>query len=78
MLGFIGSYDSQLESYIESMSRDLNLLHIQTKQRLSTRFSFNIYPSIDVVCNAFVDLIELFQWKHAAIIYNLETSKITI
>jgi hypothetical protein len=74
MLAFIGSYDSQLESYIESLCEELDLVHIQTKPSTISRYSFNIYPSFDVICTAFADLINLFQWKHAAVFYNLETS----
>ena len=75
MLGYIGSYENQLESFIESMSEQLDLIYIRTKPSSISNRAFNIFPSLDLVCTAFADLIILFEWKHAAIFYNLETSK---
>lgn len=76
MLGFIGPYENKLENFIESLSQELDLIHIETQPTQQTRHSFNMYPSLDHLCNAFADLITLFQWKHAAIFYNMETSKL--
>ena len=75
LLAYI-NFDSQLESYVESMSEQLNFIFMKTKSSLSlSRNTFDIYPSFDFICTAFSDLVNYFQWKHAAIFYNLDTSK---
>ncbi len=40
----------------------------------NTFYSFNLYPSSDILCRMYGDLIKRFQWKHAAIIYDTKTS----
>jgi hypothetical protein len=72
------NFDPQLESFVESMSEQLNFILMKTKSSSSSlsRNSFDIYPSYNLICTAFSDLVNYFQWKHAAIFYNLDTSKL--
>lgn len=73
----IAVIDTRLESqklYSRSLSENLNLIHFDFEPKTEPNYSFNLYPALDVMCQAFSDLIKKFQWKHAAIIYNSENN----
>ena len=56
------------------MAEQLDLIHFDIDPSAEPSYSFNLYPSGDVICRTFSDLIKLFEWKHLAIIYNSKTS----
>lgn len=73
----IALIDPRLESlkfYSRSLSENLDLIHFDIEQNSEPSYSFNLFPALDVMCQAFSDLIKKFEWKHAAIIYNSDTN----
>ena len=74
MIALTGYYNDQILSYVEAISKEFELINIQTKPSKNSEYSFNFYPSNDVLCNAFKDLLSYYQWKHATIFYNSETN----
>jgi hypothetical protein len=77
MIGFIGMNDgkSALNSYVRSLTDELDLLYVDTGLVTNISNSFSLYPSVETMCRAFGDLIEFFEWKHAAIFYNTKNSE---
>ncbi|CAF0986150.1 unnamed protein product, partial [Brachionus calyciflorus] len=67
-----------LNIYSRSLCEQLDLIHIDIEPNLEPSYSFNLYPALDVICQAFADLIKKFDWKHAAIIYNSKTNLETV
>lgn len=62
--------------YSRSLAEQLDLIHFDVDPAIEPTYSFNIHPAADVMCRAFADLIKKFEWRHLAIIYNSNTSKI--
>jgi len=76
MLALIGPQEETTRLYIKSLSEELNLIHFDIEPSLESTYSFNLYPSLDVLCHGFAELVKRFEWKHLAIIYDSKTSKI--
>jgi hypothetical protein len=74
ILALIGPQGATLKLYVQSLCEQLDLIHFDVEPSLEASYSFNLYPSVDVLCQAFVDLIKKFEWKHTAIIYDSKTS----
>jgi hypothetical protein len=74
-VGFIGkAHDKAVQTYVSSISRELDLVYLDTGSDLQAMNAFAIFPSVDIVCQAFANLIFFFKFKHAAILYNTKTS----
>jgi hypothetical protein len=78
MLALIGPQEETLKLYVKSLSEQLNIIHFDIEPSLDPSYSFNFYPSMDVFCRGFADLISKFEWRHVAIIYDSKTSKIFV
>lgn len=78
MIALIGPNQQSFRQYIQSLSEELDLVHLDIEPSSEPSYSFNLYPSTDTLCRMFGDLIKRFQWKHAAIIYDSRTSNIHI
>ena len=64
-----------LKNYVDSISQQFNLINVQTTTQAKTsNFAFDFNPSPDLVCDAFADLLKFYQWRHAIVFYNSETS----
>ena len=74
LVALVGPHENVLKSYVKSLCQDLELIHFDIEPTLDPSYSFNFYPALDVLCQAFSDLIKTFEWKHTAIIYNSNTS----
>lgn len=74
MLALIGPQEETTRLYIKSLSEELNLIHFDIEPSLESTYSFNLYPSLDVLCHGFAELVKRFEWKHLAIIYDSKTS----
>jgi hypothetical protein len=74
MVALTGYYNEQILSYVEAISKEFDLINVQTKPSKVADYSFNFYPSNDVLCNAFKDLLSYYKWKHATVFYNSETN----
>lgn len=74
MIALIDTRSESQKLYSRSLSENLNLVHFDIEPKSEPNYSFNLYPALDVLCQAFSDLIKKFQWKHAAIIYNSDTN----
>jgi hypothetical protein len=76
MLAMIGPRnDNSLKMYVKSLCEQLDVLHFDIEPSFDRNInSFNFYPSLEVLCHAFSDLIKKFEWTHAAVIYNSRTS----
>jgi hypothetical protein len=74
ILGYIGYSNDATHTYINSLSKDLDIIYINTSPHTLNENTFSIYPDSSVMCKAFSSLIKLFGWKHVAIIYDSENS----
>lgn len=70
----MGPHDDAFKLYIKSMCHELDIIHFDIDPALEPSHSFNIYPSLDVLCTGFADLIKKFGWKHVAILYDPKSS----
>ena len=75
MINLLYYCNMDVKLYVQSLCEQLDLIHFDVEPSLEATYSFNLYPSVDVLCQAFVDLIKKFEWKHTAIIYDSKTSK---
>ena len=75
MLALIGPHEESLKLYVKSLSKDLELIHFDIEPTQNPTYSYSLFPSLDIVCNAFADLIRKFEWKHVVILYDSKTSK---
>lgn len=78
MLSLIGPQDEITKLYIKSLSEELNLIHFDIEPSLESTYSFNLFPSLDILCHGFAELVKRFEWKHLAIIYDSKTSNFTL
>lgn len=76
-MALIGPHDESLKMYSRSLAEQLDLIHFDIDAAVEPTYSFNLHPAGDVICQAFADLIRRFEWRHLAIIYNTNTSKVT-
>lgn len=77
IIGYIGYSNDPIHSYINSLSKDLNIIYMNTSPKKDlNENSFSIYPESSTMCKAFSSIIDLFNWKHVAIIYDTENSGI--
>lgn len=74
MIAIIDPRLGSFKLYSRSLSENLDLIHFDIEQNSEPSYSFNLFPALDVICQAFSDLIKKFEWKHAAIIYNSDTN----
>lgn len=77
LLAMIGPTDhNTLKMYVKSLCEKLDILHFDIEPTFEQQQnSFNFFPSLEILCHAFSDLIKKFGWSHAAVIYNSKTSK---
>ena len=78
MLALIGPNEDLIQLYVKSLSEELDLIHFDVEPKLYNSYSFNLHPSLDVMCLGYAALVKKFEWKHVAIIYDAKTSKIEI
>lgn len=74
ILALVGPQDETFRIYVKSMCKELDILHFDIEPNLQPSHSFNLYPSLDVLCLGFADLIKKFGWKHVAIFYDPKSS----
>lgn len=74
ILALVGPQDETFRIYVKSMCKELDILHFDIEPNLQPSHSFNLYPSLDVLCQGFADLIKKFGWKHVAIFYDPKSS----
>jgi hypothetical protein len=74
MLALVGPSEDLTQLYVKSLSEELDLVHFDIEPKLYNSYSFNLHPSLEVLCNGFAALVKKFEWKHVAIIYDAKTS----
>ena len=74
IVAYIGPRDHSLKLYMQSFCEQYNMIHFDTEPSFDATYSFNLFPSMEIICRAYVDLINMFDWKHTAVIYDSKTS----
>ncbi len=78
MLSYIGFENQNLKQYTKSLSEELDIIHLDVSGSFYPTYSFNMFPALDVMCKAFSNLINYFDWKHGAILYDQNSSECVV
>ena len=67
-----GPSDPHLGAHVQSICDALEIPHLEARIDMDNEykpFSVNVYPPIDMINQAFIDVMFFFNWTKVAIIY---------
>lgn len=80
-VAIVGPKSIYISDVIASICNELNIPHIVSHHRIPEpnvspfhKFTRNIYPDIGLLSNALVDIVQNYEWKKFAVIYDTDES----